>query len=230
MTEKKIRNFTYIISFMWLIAVIMSLGAYFGIESLDKAGVSFSTAVFGIAAPVYLILLSRYYRKYKIQKLSVKKSWKIILISLAAELVLTVVFAVIASSFTEGSENANLKDMDLNSVKSFIIITFTLLWSLAGEEGGKIAFFIFLDRIIPLSLFKNRNSIKYWICWIIDIMLFGILHLSAYEYDMIQCIVVIGAPSIIYGYIWKKTENPKVMWLVHFIYDFLLVSLVALGS
>ena len=230
MENRKLINFTSLISIMWLIVSAMELTVFFGYKSLDNISLYITTLLFSFIAPVYFIILSRYYRKNKIQKLSLKKSVKIIIFTLILEFIITLILGSISSLFTAGSENANIKDLEFNSVSTFIIVAGTLLWDLAGEEGGKIAFFLFLERILPKSLFKNNNKLKYWICWLIDVLFFGILHLSAYSYDMVQCILVIGLPSIIYGYLWQKTENPKALWIVHFLYDFTLVGLVVIGD
>lgn len=100
-----------------------------------------------------------------------------------------------------------------------------LAWQLAGEEGIRISmFFMVYGR---LKYDKNKR-IKYWLSWTIAACLFGLLHLQTYGYNVAHCIIVIGLPSIIYGYVWKKTESPLTMFLVHYIYD-LAVILIALN-
>lgn len=228
MENKKLKRFTTFIAITWIFLSVYQLLMYFKIaeETLFfKILFSISLTIF---APIYFIFIARYYRKNNKIKKTVLNSIKLILIFVLIDFVLSGISIPFVELFSTTKENSNFDTFTFNSIKEVVIIFISLLWSLAGEEGGKIAFYLYFNEIIVLDSFNNK--FKYWAIWLIGSIVFGLLHLTAYDYNLYQCIFVIGLPSIIYGFLWKKTENPKVLWLTHLIYDYIVLGVVILGN
>lgn len=226
--NKKLKRFTTFIAITWIFLSVYQLLMYFKIaeETLFfKILFSISLTIF---APIYFIFIARYYRKNNKIKKTVLNSIKLILIFVLIDFVLSGISIPFVELFSTTKENSNFDTFTFNSIKEVVIIFISLLWSLAGEEGGKIAFYLYFNEIIVLDSFNNK--FKYWAIWLIGSIVFGLLHLTAYDYNLYQCIFVIGLPSIIYGFLWKKTENPKVLWLTHLIYDYIVLGVVILGN
>lgn len=228
MENKKLKRFITFIAITWIFLSVYQLLMYFKIaeETLFfKILFSISLTIF---APIYFIFIARYYRKNNKIKKTVLNSIKLILIFVLIDFVLSGISIPFVELFSTTKENSNFDTFTFNSIKEVVIIFISLLWSLAGEEGGKIAFYLYFNEIIVLDSFNNK--FKYWAIWLIGSIVFGLLHLTAYDYNLYQCIFVIGLPSIIYGFLWKKTENPKVLWLTHLIYDYIVLGVVILGN
>lgn len=228
--NKKLKTFTIIIAVVWLILSIYQLSMYFSVKrELLSFDILFALLL-SIFAPIYFIMISRYFRKNNLSKKSVISSLKYIFIFIIIDYALSVLAITIVDKFVESNANSSLDLYDFTSAKDILIMYISLAWSLAGEEGGRLAFYFFTDDIISVKYFKNNENIKYYVLWAINSLLFGILHLSAYDFNILQCIFVIGVPSFLYAFIWKKTKNPKVLWITHLLYDYLAVSLVVLQS
>lgn len=66
--------------------------------------------------------------------------------------------------------------------------------------------------------------------WLITALLFGLIHLPTYGWNLIQCIVVIGSARLMLTLPWIMTKNIWVSTGAHIINDWLLFSISLLGA
>lgn len=101
------------------------------------------------------------------------------------------------------------------------IIPFETIPGLFGEEMLAIVLLVILEHYLP----KNRTGLI--IATILSSLLFGAAHLSTYDWNIWQCLVVIGLTRIPFTYAWYKSDrNLLVNGLAHWGYDMLLIAIV----
>ena len=66
--------------------------------------------------------------------------------------------------------------------------------------------------------------------WLISSLLFGLIHLPTYDWNLIQCIVVIGSARMVLTLPWILTKNIWVSTGAHIVNDWLLFSMSLLGA
>ena len=65
------------------------------------------------------------------------------------------------------------------------------------------------------------------IAWLLSALLFGLMHLPAYDWNLVQCVVVIGSARLVLTLAYIKTKNLWVSYGAHLINDFsVFVSIV----
>lgn len=100
---------------------------------------------------------------------------------------------------------------------------------LFGEEFLAILPFLFLLQwFTQKRKLSRKQSIIYAL--ILSSILFGLLHLPTYNWNIWQCILVIGLGRIVDSLAYIRTKNLWVSYLVHFLYDTLLFSLSFIGG
>jgi len=115
------------------------------------------------------------------------------------------------------------------------------------DTAGRIAFFaktipqLFGEEVVTLLPFlallyglTNRFGVgrKGAIvgAWLISSLLFGLIHLPTYDWNLIQCIVVIGSARMVLTLPWILTKNIWVSTGAHIANDWLLFTLSLLGA
>jgi len=115
------------------------------------------------------------------------------------------------------------------------------------DTAGRIAFFaktipqLFGEEVVTLLPFlallyglTNRFGVgrKGAIvgAWLISSLLFGLIHLPTYDWNLIQCIVVIGTARMVLTLAWILTKNIWVSTGAHIINDWLLFGGGLLGA
>jgi len=66
--------------------------------------------------------------------------------------------------------------------------------------------------------------------WLVSSLLFGLIHLPTYDWNLIQCIVVIGSARMVLTLPWILTKNIWVSTGAHIANDWLLFTLSLLGA
>ena len=115
------------------------------------------------------------------------------------------------------------------------------------DTVGRIAFFaktipqLFGEEVVTLLPFlallyglTNRFGVgrKGAIvgAWLISSLLFGLIHLPTYDWNLIQCIVVIGTARLVLSLAWILTKNIWVSTGAHILNDWLLFTLSLVGA
>jgi membrane protease YdiL (CAAX protease family) len=136
-------------------------------------------------------------------------------------------FAVHA--FAEVSSNAaaaQLSGMDTAGRLTFFAKT---LPQLLGEEVMTMLPFLALMALLHgwLGLRRKRAIVG---AWLISSLIFGLVHLPTYDWNIVQCIVIIGSARMMLTLPWILTKNIWVSTGAHVINDWLLFGFGLLGA
>ena len=66
--------------------------------------------------------------------------------------------------------------------------------------------------------------------WVASAVLFGLLHLPTYQWNLVQCLVVIGSARLVLSLAYLKTKNIWVSTGAHILNDWILFSVSLLGT
>jgi len=98
-----------------------------------------------------------------------------------------------------------------------------------GEEVVTI-----LPFLAVLALLSNRFSVGRKAAvvgaWLISSLIFGLIHLPTYDWNWVQCIVIIGTARMVLSLAWIMTKNIWVSTGAHVINDWLLLTLSLVGA
>lgn len=78
-----------------------------------------------------------------------------------------------------------------------------------------------------LNLTRNRAIL---LAWLVSSLMFGLVHLPTYNWNLLQCIVVIGSARLILTLAYLKTRNILVSTGAHILNDWAIFGIVILGS
>lgn len=145
----------------------------------------------------------------------------IIFVFVFLDILISLLGAKIVTTFgVETNKNAGLQGIDWFSIYDLII-------SLIGEQ-----LYFFTCLFLALKTFKrftNRNSIALLLSVGISFVLFGLAHLSAYDNNILQCLLLIGLPfALIQTTAFLMTKNLIVCYAIHLIYDLVCILMVVL--
>ena len=114
------------------------------------------------------------------------------------------------------------------SIPQFLLYLLVTFFGMIGEEL-LIAVFTF-----PLWGWLKakgmRSSRAFLISAILGSLIFGLFHLPTYQWNWLQCILIIGLARLPFTYAWREMDS---LWggiLVHYLFDILLFTLVYWGS
>lgn len=159
-----------------------------------------------------------YLRKMNIKQLlvSVKVAGVSIIVSWVS---VTFVNAVLQ---IDTATNAGIVNLSFKHMFAFLV-------SLFGEE-----FLFFSAFFLMLSIFTKQKKPAYYTSFIFSglfaCLVFGLSHLSSYDFNVIQCLLVIGLPSMIKILLYAKTKNLFATYTEHAVFDLLVVLSVAIAS
>jgi membrane protease YdiL (CAAX protease family) len=100
---------------------------------------------------------------------------------------------------------------------------------LLGEEVITILPFLALLTLFTRRLGSGRKAAILW-AWLLSALFFGLIHLPTYDWNLIQCIVVIGTARLVLTLPWIMTKNLWVSTGAHILNDWALFSLQLLGA
>ncbi|SHH65282.1 hypothetical protein SAMN02745245_01847 [Anaerosphaera aminiphila DSM 21120] len=163
-----------------------------------------------------LFILDRHFFKKIFRPLKSKD-----LSSIITTLILTYVVAIFILSNVNIEMNEN-PIVDLITKDNILIIFITSIVQLLGEEILFVVPFLFVFNKFEA---KSNRNIAILVAWIVSSLFFGILHLPTYSYNLVQSLVVIGGVRFILSlsYIW--TKNLTVTYIVHVLYDWIIIFL-----
>jgi membrane protease YdiL (CAAX protease family) len=100
---------------------------------------------------------------------------------------------------------------------------------LVGEEVLTIIPLLALMHWLVARSGMNRSR-ALLISWLATAVIFGLLHLPTYNWDFLQCIVIIGTARLVLSLAYIKTKNLWVSSGAHIINDTFLILVNVLGS
>lgn len=135
-----------------------------------------------------------------------------------------IVFAL--TSVTPNAAMAKLVGFDAMERVLFFAKTIPQLF---GEEVITILPFLALMQLFGKGFGVGRRG-AIVAAWLISSALFGLIHLPTYDWNFVQCLVVIGSARLVLTLPWIMTKNIWVSTGAHIVNDWLLLSGVALGA
>lgn len=108
-----------------------------------------------------------------------------------------------------------------------LYLVVSMLMQLAGEEFFKI-FMLLITMYVVYRLTANR-TLAIWMGVIVSLFIFGMAHFAAFSGSVLQILLVQGLGSIFDLYLYMKTKNVVVSYLMHVMIDFIPFILVMLG-
>lgn len=201
----------------WIISLIILFSSFILVEPVAKfinpiAGIS----VFVLGSIVALLVLDlKFFPKlFKIPKFRD-------ILTIIFTLVLTFVLAIaIGQLFVNTKMEAN-PVFDIINDDNFNKFIALIAAQLIFEEIQFVIPFLFI-----YNMFRDRNrTLALILAWLISSEIFGLLHLQTYSYNLVQCMVMIPAVRFGITYSYVKTKNLFVAYVVHFLWDLILISL-----
>lgn len=132
----------------------------------------------------------------------------------------------VLADVTPNAAVAQLDGMDTAGRLAFFARTIP---QLLGEEVVTV-----LPFLAMLTLLSNRFGVgrKGAIvgAWLISSLLFGLIHLPTYHWNLVQCIVIIGTARMVLTLAWILSRNIWVSTGAHIINDWLLLGMSLIGA
>ncbi len=130
-----------------------------------------------------------------------------------------------------GHTSSNSSTSQLGALDAVELIAFfaKTIPQLLGEEVITILPFLALLQWLTQSLRWGRKAaiVTAWVC---TSVMFGLLHLPTYDWNWLQCIVVIGGARMVLTLPWIMTKNLWVSTGAHITNDWILFGAGVLGA
>lgn len=213
------------ISFLnWLFILLFNLLGflYLSTMSLPFIGPLANHFVSVLMLPFLALLgfgiITRQHWKAIFRKLRLNDLWLIPLLTLIS-LVVSFGLAAIAGVFAPLASNpAATSDAATVSVASFVLTRVFDLFQLFGEEFLAIFPLLALFQLFYQKTKLSRNQ-SLILALFLSSLLFGTLHLPTYQWNVVQCLVVIGLGRVVDSLSYIITRNIWVSFAVHYLFD-----------
>lgn len=144
-------------------------------------------------------------------------------------IIVSLIVGAIVKTMTEVTPNnaaAGLGELDPMGQAAFFAKTLPQLF---GEEV--ITFLPFLAILyVCTHRFGMGRKAAIIVAWLVSALVFGLLHLPTYEWNVIQCVVVIGTARLVLSLPWIMTKNIWVSTGAHILNDWMLFGAVMAGT
>jgi membrane protease YdiL (CAAX protease family) len=130
-----------------------------------------------------------------------------------------------------GHTSSNSSTSQLGSLDTVELIAFfaKTIPQLLGEEVITVLPFLALLQWLTQSLQWGRKAAVV-VAWVLTSVMFGLLHLPTYDWNWLQCIVVIGGARMVLTLPWIMTKNLWVSAGAHITNDWILFGAGVLGA
>ncbi|RBP76860.1 hypothetical protein DET64_10143 [Marinobacter nauticus] len=119
-----------------------------------------------------------------------------------------------------------LADLDTSERVLFFLRTIPQLF---GEEVLTILPFLAILYVAYERLNLSRTK-ALLLAWVLSSALFGLVHLPSYNWNLLQCLLVIGSARLVLSLAYIKTKNIWVSTGAHIINDWTIFAIVLFGS
>lgn len=147
--------------------------------------------------------------------------WMLAIASL--NLIVTVLLGLLVSTWhhmpanpvfaTLGAESAGIRAL------GFVVMVPQLL----GEELLTILPFLACLWLLHTRL-QLRRGVSLVLAWLLSAIPFALVHLPTYQWDVVQCLVIIGGARLVLSLAYLKTRNLWVCTGAHVINDWVLIG------
>lgn len=144
-------------------------------------------------------------------------------------IVVSMSIGAIVSALTEVRSNAAAQLLSQSDTAERIAFFAKTLPQLFGEELLTLLPFLALMQLLTLRFGWGRKRALIG-AWLLSSLLFGLIHLPTYGWNLVQCIVVIGSARMVLTLPWILTKNIWVSTGAHIINDWLIFGMGLLGA
>ena len=131
--------------------------------------------------------------------------------------------------FFGADANATIAGLVGQSSASLELFFLSTIPQLLGEELLTILPFLAILQFAYARMGLSRRKAVV-VAWLLSSLLFGLVHLPTYNWNWVQCIVVIGSARLVLTLAYLKTKNIWVSTGAHIINDWSIFMLVILGA
>lgn len=136
--------------------------------------------------------------------------------------VLTILVGVISSIILERFGSVDNPIVGIANEDNIKYIAILLMVQLVIEEIFFIIWFLFLYHKAKFE----KESTREIFAWVVSSLIFGAMHLSTYNFNIVQAVIGIGIVRFVLSAIYIRRKNLTLAYIVHFLYDILIILAV----
>lgn len=136
----------------------------------------------------------------------------------AIYMVLSGALAFVIKAADPGHITANRAADQLNTVSELVFFYVGTFIQLFGEELFSLLPFLAIMYLAYTKLHLSRTA-SIVIAWILTAIWFGAAHLPTYDWNLVQCFLVIGLARIVFTLAYIRTKNILVCFGAHLLTD-----------
>jgi hypothetical protein len=144
-------------------------------------------------------------------------------------IVVTMSVGALVRAVAEVTPNAAMAQLGAMDTAARVAFFAKTVPQLLGEELLTVLPFLALMVALPKWLGVGRRGAIVG-AWVISSLVFGLIHLPTYDWNLVQCLVVIGTARLVLTLPWILTKNLWVCTGAHIVNDWLLMSMALLGA
>ncbi|MCI5642776.1 MAG: CPBP family intramembrane metalloprotease [Peptoniphilus sp.] len=212
----------------WILAFIISIGSFYGVSLLFAILDIRNEIIMALAVSVISLLSLVIVDRYFIVKIFLplkRRDLLYIIIGLGFSIIAVVVSSIVVTKLGIKSDvNPIFEVLTPDNFKSFFIST--LIQFIAEEIIFIIPFLFVINKM------KSENKIlKTILAIILSSVIFGAMHLSTYNYNILQAVLIISIIRTGLSMSYVLSKNLTVTYLIHIIYDWSLIGIyIAAGQ
>lgn len=212
----------------WILAFIISIGSFYGVSLLFAILNIKNEIIMALAVSVISLLSLVIVDRYFIVKIFLplkRRDLLYIIIGLGFSIIAVVVSSIVVTKLGIKSDvNPIFEVLTPDNFKSFFIST--LIQFIAEEIIFIIPFLFVINKM------KSENKIlKTILAIILSSVIFGAMHLSTYNYNILQAVLIISIIRTGLSMSYVLSKNLTVTYLIHIIYDWSLIGIyIAAGQ
>lgn len=212
----------------WILAFIISIGSFYGVSLLFAILDIRNEIIMALAVSVISLLSLVIVDRYFIVKIFLplkRRDLLYIIIGIGFSIIAVVVSSIVVTKLGIKSDvNPIFEVLTPDNFKSFFIST--LIQFIAEEIIFIIPFLFVINKM------KSENKIlKTILAIILSSVIFGAMHLSTYNYNILQAVLIISIIRTGLSMSYVLSKNLTVTYLIHIIYDWSLIGIyIAAGQ
>lgn len=215
----------------WLViaAVVVAFAALIALPGFTGPVLSFIPAILFVAIP---LLALRRVASTGWTAIFRRVSGRDILVIIGfavLNVIVTFALGAIVASFTDATANPQAGTLADGSTLERVLFYPRTAIQLLGEELLTILpFLALLYFLVAKAHWSRKRAVL--VAWIATSIGFGLVHLPTYDWNLLQCLVVIGGARVILTLAYLRTKNIWVSTGAHILNDWTLFSLPMLGA
>lgn len=204
----------------WLLALVISVGSFYGVSLLFYALKVKNEIVYALAISVLCLLSLLIVDKNFIKKIFLPIKMKdlgYIVIGLGFSVVAVIISAIAVERLgIKGATNPIFDVLTPDNFKSFFVST--TIQFIAEEIIFIIPFLFVINKM------KTENNIlKTTLAILLSSVIFGAMHLSTYNFNLLQAVLIISIIRTGLSMSYVLSKNLSVTYVIHIIYDWSLI-------